>query len=208
MKVQPFRVGIIDTNCYLVTDEEKNESFVVDPGDMSPRLEAALKEGNVKYILLTHGHYDHILGAAEAKSLTGAEILIHSADAPCLYDSDLSRAGLHFPLEQEKITADRTLEDGDEIDFAGKKIKVIHTPGHTPGCVCYLCEEDELMFSGDTLFQMSMGRTDFPGGSTLEMINSLSRLRDLSENYTVFPGHGPATSLDFERENNPYMREL
>ncbi len=208
MKIQVFQVGIIDTDCYLVTDEQTNQCFVVDPGDKSPELENVIGDKELKYILLTHGHYDHILGAAYLKKLTGAEVLIHSADAPCLGDDTLSRAGLHFPVKQENTDPDRILEDGDEIDFAGKTIKVLHTPGHTPGCVCYIFDEKNVIFSGDTLFQLSMGRTDFPGGSSIDMMRSLSILKALEGDYIVLPGHGPATKLDFERKNNPYMRNL
>lgn len=208
MKTKVFQVGIIDTNCYLVTDEESGESVLIDPGAMSPRLEAALKEHNVKYILLTHGHYDHILGVAQAKRITGADVLISGEDAPCLYDDELSRAGLHFPEPQEHLYADRTLSDGDVITLGNKEIKVISTPGHTVGCVCYVFGEDNLIFSGDTLFQLSIGRTDFKGGSMSQMMSSLSKLSKIQGEFAVFPGHGPATTLEFEKQNNPYMRNL
>lgn len=208
MKIQLFNVGIIGTNCYLVTDEASGESVIIDPGAMSPKLEAAIKECKVKYILLTHGHYDHILGVAQAKRLTGADVLISVPDAPCLYDDEQSRAGLHFPEPQEHIYADKTLEDGEIITLGGKKIRVISTPGHTPGCVCYVFEEDSLIFSGDTLFQGTIGRTDFATGSMPDMLRSLSILKAIEDDYAVFPGHGPSTTLDFEKHNNPYMRTL
>ena len=208
MKTQVFQVGIIDTNCYLVTDVESGESVLIDPGAMSPRLNAALKEHNVKYILLTHGHYDHILGVAEAKRITGADVLISNEDAPCLYNDELSRAGLHFPEPQEHLYADRTLSDGDIITLGKKEIKVLATPGHTVGCVCYIFSEDNLIFSGDTLFQLSIGRTDFKGGSMSQMMNSLSKLFQIEGDYAVFPGHGPGTTHQFEKQNNPYMRKL
>lgn len=206
MKTDIFQVGIIDTNCYLVTDEVTGESLVIDPGDVSQRLLDALKDKKVKYILLTHGHYDHILGAAKIKKITGADVLISREDAPCLYDDELSRAGLHFPEPQQHIYADRTLSDGDTVSFGGKEIKVMHTPGHTPGCVCYIFEDEKVIFSGDTLFRLSMGRTDFVGGSDEQMMNSLAALASLDGDYVVFPGHGGATTLDFERQYNPYMR--
>ncbi len=208
MKVKHFYVGIIDTNCYLVTDEATGESAVIDPGGMTPRLEAALKEHSVKYILLTHGHYDHILGVAQAKRLTGADVLISSEDSPCLYDDEQSRAGLHFPEPQEHLYANRTLSDGDIITFGEKKIKVVSTPGHTPGCVCYVFEDDGLIFSGDTLFQGTIGRTDFATGSMPDMLKSLSKLKSIDGEFTVFPGHGPGTNLEYEKQNNPYMRNL
>ncbi len=207
MKTEIFQVGIIDTNCYLVTDEETGESLVVDPGAVSQELLEALKDKNIKYILLTHGHYDHILGVAELKRITGADVLISEEDAECLYNDELSRAGLHFPEPQEHIRADRTLSDGDTIKFGKSEIKVLHTPGHTPGCVCYIFENDKVIFSGDTLFRLSRGRTDFASGSTADIMKSLSALSELDGDYAVFPGHAEATTLDFERKYNPYMRK-
>lgn len=208
MKTLVFNVGLIQTNCYLVTDEESGESVLIDPGAMSQELEIALGEHKIKYILLTHGHYDHILGVAQAKKLTGATVLISDEDAPCLYDDDLSRAGLHFPQPQEHLKADRTLSDGDIITIGKKEIRVMSTPGHTPGCVCYIFDNDGLIFSGDTLFQLTIGRTDFKGGSMAQMMNSLSKLAGIEGEYAVFPGHGPETTLEFEKQNNPYMRNI
>ena len=206
MKIETFPVGIIDTNCYVVTDENSGESLVVDPGDMSAELESTLDGKDIKYILLTHGHYDHILAAAGLKQKTGAPVAIGKEDADCLHDDDLSRAGLHFPLLQQKIHADILLSDGSKLDFGGKKINVIHTPGHTPGGVCYIFEDERVIFSGDTLFRLSAGRTDFETGSDYDMALSLKTLASLSGDYAVYPGHGPATTLDFERKHNPYMR--
>lgn len=206
MIIETFPVGIIDTNCYVVTDENSGESLVIDPGDMSAELESVLDGKNIKYILLTHGHYDHILAAAGLKQKTGAPVAIGKEDADCLHDDDLSRAGLHFPLLQQKINADILLSDGSKLYFGGKKINVIHTPGHTPGGVCYIFEDERVIFSGDTLFRLSAGRTDFETGSDYDMALSLKTLALLDGDYAVYPGHGPATTLDFEREHNPYMR--
>ncbi len=208
MKTQSFQVGIIGTNCYLVTDEESGESVVIDPGDVSTGLRAALENSNVRYILLTHGHYDHILGVAETKRITNAPVIISCEDAPCLYDDNLSRAGLHFPEPQEHLYADRTLSDGDVIALGQKQIRVISTPGHTPGCVCFVFDDDGLIFSGDTLFQGTIGRTDFVTGSMPDMLDSLKKLKAVDGDFVVFPGHGPATTLSYEKENNPYMRNL
>lgn len=208
MKTLAFNVGIIGTNCYLVTDEASGESVLIDPGAMSPKLDAALKEHSVKYILLTHGHYDHILGVAEAKRITGADVLISGADASCLYDDEQSRAGLHFPEPQEHLYADKTLSDGDIVTLGKKEIRVVATPGHTPGSVCFVFEADGLMFSGDTLFQGTIGRTDFATGSMPDMLRSLGKLKSIEGEFVVFPGHGPATTLDYEKQNNPYMRNL
>ncbi len=208
MKINTFHVGIIDTNCYVLTDEKTHDSLIVDPGDVSKELLDFIKDKNIKYILLTHGHYDHILGVAKLKKIIDAPVLISEQDAPCLYDDNLSRAGLHFPEKQESVTPDRLLNDGDIIPFGNTEIKVMHTPGHTVGCVCYILAENNIIFTGDTLFKLSMGRTDFKGGSDFEMMKSLSKLAALNGDFSVFPGHGDSTTLNFERQYNPYMRNL
>ena len=205
MKIESAEVGLIDTNFYVVTDENSGLSFAVDTGADLPELEKLLKDKNIKYILLTHGHYDHILGTAQAKRFTGAEVVISDLDKECLYNESLSRAGLHFPGEQEPLRADITVSDGDELTVGTLKIKVMATPGHTKGSVCFILPEQRVIFSGDTLFYRSIGRTDFPGSSYGDMENSLFKLRALDGDYKVYPGHGMATTLDFERKYNPFM---
>lgn len=205
MNIQTVKVGIISTNCYILTDEKTNEAIVIDPGSKCGQIIDAVKDKNVKYILLTHGHYDHILGAAQLKRLTGAALAIGAEDEECLRDDILSRAGLHFKEPQENTCADIILHDGDTLPFGGQTIKVIHTPGHTPGGVCYLFDEENALFSGDTLFNLAIGRTDFQGGSDVDMARSLKKIAALSRNYDVFPGHGPSSTLDYEKKHNPYF---
>lgn len=205
MKIEKAEVGVIGTNFYVVTDEKTGLSFAVDTGADFSELEPLLKNKNIKYILLTHGHYDHILGTAAVKRSTGAEIVIGGKDAMCLYNETLSRAGLHFPGVQEPVRADIQVKDGDEITVGSIKIKVMETPGHTKGSVCYILPEEGVIFSGDTLFYRSIGRTDFPGSSYSDMENSLFKLRKLDKDYKVYPGHGMPTTLDFEKKYNPYM---
>ncbi|MBQ7595878.1 MAG: MBL fold metallo-hydrolase [Clostridia bacterium] len=205
MKIQSAEVGMIGTNFYVVTDEKTGVSFAVDTGADYSELENLLKGKNIKYILLTHGHYDHILGTAQAKKHTGAEVVIGCKDAECLYNETLSRAGLHFPGTQETLKADITVKDGDELRVGSIRIKVLETPGHTRGSVCFILPEQRVIFSGDTLFYQSIGRTDFPGSSYSDMENSLFKLRTLDGDYKVYPGHGMPTTLDFERKYNPFM---
>lgn len=205
MKIEKAEVGVIGTNFYVVTDEKTGLSFAVDTGADFSELEPLLKNKKIKYILLTHGHYDHILGTAAVKRSMGAEIVIGEKDAQCLFNETLSRAGLHFPGVQEPVRADIQVKDGDEITVGSIKIKVMETPGHTKGSVCYILPEEGVIFSGDTLFYRSIGRTDFPGSSYSDMENSLFKLRKLDGDYKVYPGHGMPTTLDFERKYNPYL---
>lgn len=205
LKLTTFAPGMVYANCYIVKDEESGDAFVVDPGAYNKRFESALREAGVeklRYILLTHGHFDHISGVKELKENFGGEIVIHREDAECLYDKSKSLASKFF-FPQHDVTADVLVKDGDRLSFGGGEIEVIHTPGHTRGSVCYILED--IMLSGDTLFRNSIGRTDFPGGSIEEMKESLKRLAALERNYTVYPGHAESTTLEAEKKYNPYM---
>lgn len=209
MKINRFIMGMLGENCYTLTDEKSGLTAVIDPGAMTAELEGylnSLPAGSVPYILLTHGHFDHILGVVRAQQLTGAKIVIHELDAPCLLDEKESMASYDYPGIQEYVKADVLVKEGDEIALGDLKIKVLHTPGHTKGGVCYLC--GDVIFSGDTLFCHTCGRTDFPGGSMEEMLNSLQRLAGLEGDYTVYPGHNRATTLAEERVKNRYMRKF
>lgn len=209
MKIKSFVMGLMGENCYALTDEASGLTAVIDPGAMTPEFEAylrALPAGSVPYILLTHGHFDHILGAARTRQLTGAQIVIHELDAPCLTDETASMADYEYPGLQEYVQADRLVREGDILELGPLKIQVLHTPGHTRGGVCYVC--GDVIFSGDTLFCHTCGRTDFPGGSVTDMLASLQRLAGLEGDYTVYPGHNRATTLGEERVRNRYMRKL
>ena len=205
LKLTTFAPGMVYANCYIVTDEESKEAFVVDPGVYNKRFEAALRAAGVeklRYILLTHGHFDHISGVKALKEDFGGDVVIHREDAGCLYDKSKSLASKFF-FPQHDVTADVLVDDGQRLPFGEGEIEVIHTPGHTKGSVCYTIED--IMLSGDTLFKSSIGRTDFPGGSFEEIKISLKKLAALEKNYTVYPGHDVSTTLEREKKYNPYV---
>lgn len=206
MKIEKASVGILGTNFYVITDEETDISAAIDPGADYSELKPLLEEKNIKYILITHGHYDHVFGTAEAKRQTGAQVVIGEEDAEHLHDIDKCNSGMRFPVLQELTEADITVKDGDEIAVGNIKIKVLSTPGHSLGSVCYVLPDERVIFSGDTLFFNSIGRTDFPTSAPKEMIKSLKKLASLDGDYDVYPGHGPATTLEYERNNNYYLR--
>lgn len=195
--------GNLENNCYLLTDENSGKSALVDCTDSSEKMREFIKNAKLEYILLTHGHYDHIGGVADIKELTGAKVVISKEDEHMLSSSRGSLAAF-CGLSQKNSAADIIVDDNDIITLGDTEIKVMSTPGHTKGSVCYIC--DNVMFSGDTLFFCSCGRTDFPGGDSSEMLNSLKKIASLSGNLTVYPGHDRATTLDFERANNPYIK--
>lgn len=195
------------TNTYIVTDEESGETAVVDPSLPEESLMEKLNGKNVKYVLLTHGHFDHTCGAKMIKENTGAKVVIHKEDDEMLHDISKNEfeencIGSKFP----EVYADINSEDGTELMLGNTKITVMHTPGHTKGGVCYLFNEDRVMFSGDTLFRLTAGRADLYGGNGREELRSLVRIRELEGDYKVYPGHDESTTLEFERQYNRYMR--
>lgn len=206
MKLIQQTVGMISTNCYFIQDETSGQAAIVDPGGVSQLVDKAVSETgrqNVRYILLTHGHFDHIAAVKHYQQLTQAQVVIQKQDVPMLADESINLGGVYFPGGMEPLQADIVLQDGEELALGNSKIKLLHTPGHTAGSSCYLIGDS--LFTGDTLMHQSVGRTDFPTGNYQQLKSSLQRLNDLEGNYTVYPGHGPATTLAFERADNPFL---
>ncbi len=196
MNVKMLQVGPLGTNCYLL--EDGNEAAVIDPGGDVPAILEALEGAEVRYILLTHGHYDHTGGAAELKeACPQAEVYLHERD---FRGVDPSLFPLCLQMDEVKF-----YDEGDRLPLGGLTIEVLHTPGHSEGGVTLRC--GELLFCGDTLFAGSCGRTDFPGGSVAKIMASLRRLGELEGDYQVCPGHMETTTLEAERKRNPYLRQ-
>ncbi len=206
-------LGMIQANCYILFDkskvvnpESKVDAIVIDPGDESEKIIEILDKKNLtlKYIILTHGHGDHIGAAAELRQLTGAPVLVHEADEVMLGDARMNFSASMPSFPPISITADRFLVDGEEIDFSGGIIKVIHTPGHTLGGISLYIGNS--VFTGDTLFRGSIGRTDLAGGNLETLKNSIiEKLYKLPDETLVFPGHGESSSIGWEKENNYYF---
>ncbi len=205
MKVTTLPLGQMQTNCYILTDEKTGHSAVVDPGICLPVLEEEIKKSDVKYILLTHGHFDHIWGVKDVKEKTGAKVVISESDAKCLGDNEYNLCQ-DVGIKMNVTEADITVKDGDVIDLGDERITVLSTPGHTDGSVCYLCENSRIMLSGDTLFCLTCGRTDMLGGDSEKMRQSLIKLKNLEGDYRILPGHNRETTLNNERVRNRYMK--
>ncbi len=191
------------TNCYFI--ETEKSAIVIDPGYKRESILNFLKEnaGKERLILLTHGHFDHIGGADYLRQETGVKIGIGALDVPALSDDVLSCA-VNFKRHLNPFGADYEYSDGDVIKVGDLEIKVISTSGHTVGGVAYLIEQN--LFSGDTLFKLSVGRTDFAGGSFAELESSIKRLYTLPDETIVYAGHGESSTIGFEKQNNPFVR--
>ena len=209
MKISNIALGQIETNCYIISDEQTGIGAVVDPAVCNEKLLKMIAESGMKKlqcILITHGHFDHIMGIKGIlEKYPDAKVVISEEDSICLSDSKcaLLEDGV---LENDPIKYDITVNDGDVLEFGSMEIKVISTPGHTSGSVCYIIGDS--MFSGDTLFCRTCGRTDLFRGSSDDMHESILKLGKLDGNYDVYPGHGIFTDLDTERKTNRFMRKI
>lgn len=204
LEVIKFVVGELSTNCYLLKSGE--EGVVIDPGAEGELILKGVEELKVKikYVLNTHGHFDHIAANDFIREETAAKLAIHKLDAESLKSSS-KNSSLIFGWNLKQKPADILLEEGDVLSFGSHSLSVLHTPGHTPGSVSFLINSQ--VFSGDLIFAGSIGRTDLPGGSSKAMIVSLKKIKELPEETIIYPGHGPETSVREEIENNPFLSE-
>lgn len=206
MKTVKMQVGALGTNCYIVYCEQTRQAAVIDPGGSAEEILGLVNREKLHtaYIINTHGHADHILANDRIKEATGAAIAIHEYDADMLQNAQRNLS-MFIGGGSSCAPADRLLKEGDIINVGTIKFKILHTPGHTPGGICLLT--DELLFSGDTLFCESIGRTDFPGGSYSQLIKSIKeKLMPLDDAVKVLPGHGPDTTIGWERKMNPFIQ--
>ncbi|AGB41758.1 Zn-dependent hydrolase, glyoxylase [Halobacteroides halobius DSM 5150] len=207
MLIKRIVVGNLKVNCYLVIDEDTKKAIIIDPGANKEAILEKVNEQNltVKYIINTHVHADHIGANKYLLEETGAKLLVHKADAEFLQDPKLNLSA-YIDDPQEKIispVADKLLVAGDKIECGNLTFEVVHTPGHTPGSICL--KSKQILFSGDTLFARGVGRTDFPQGSSPDLKNSLQKITQFDLNLKLYPGHGPTTTLEKAKKNNPYI---
>lgn len=202
-------VGNLHTNCYIVGCERTGDAMLIDPGAEARRIRLRVTElgVHVTTIVLTHFHFDHMLAARELHGYTGAPLVIHAADAPLLTQPP---ALFHFfrPNYPAGLVADQVIQDGDRLKLGDLHVQVLHTPGHSPGGISLWLAQEKILFSGDTLFREGVGRADFPGCSAEELLRSIrTKLLALPDDTTVYPGHGPATTIAHEKASNPWLAQ-
>lgn len=206
MKVEQYCVGQVATNCYFAINEETKEMVIVDPGDSAQMLAEKIRQQGLepKAVLLTHGHFDHAMAAGELAEIFGLKIYAHKAEKDTLKNPAKNVSVMIG--KREAYHADVFAEDDEILKLAGMELKVLHTPGHTEGGCCYYLEKEKTLFSGDTLFCQSVGRTDFPGGSMSGLVRSIrEKLLTLPDDVKVYPGHMDITSIGRERTGNPFL---
>ncbi len=205
MNLESLVVGPIQVNCFIITCSTTQQTAIVDPGDDAERIlkTCAASSLNVTTILLTHGHFDHIGAVQQIKEATGAEIILHRADEFLIAAAPMQAAAFGMPAPKT-FSVDRFVAEGDDISVGELTAKVIETPGHTPGSICF--HFDDGLFAGDTLFYGGIGRTDLPGGSYSQILNSIkTKLFVLPDELKVYCGHGPATTIGREKKYNPFV---
>jgi glyoxylase-like metal-dependent hydrolase (beta-lactamase superfamily II) len=199
MEIKTLSVGIFAANCYIVEFDNKGVA-IIDPGDEEDKISKELDGKNLKWILLTHGHADHIMGVNSLKNKYNPKVIASIKEKEIIENPELNLSK-QFGFSY-RVSADLYVQEGT-INLDDYRVQILETPGHTPGSVIYIIEN--YMFTGDTLFKDSIGRTDLPGGDKISMKKTLEKLYKIETDYIVLPGHGPSTSLKYEQKNNPYF---
>lgn len=206
IEIKKLVLGSVSTNCYIVSNKETKEALVIDPADNATRIRDELMTNGftLKAILLTHGHFDHILAVEELVRTFGVPVYCHEDEQEVLGNPDLNLSMMLAGFDYT-IAASNLVKSDEVLELIGEKIQVLATPGHTRGGACYYFMQEGCIFVGDTIFMESIGRTDFPTGNMLTLIKSIQeKIYVLDSNIKLYPGHGPATSIGYEKENNPY----
>ena len=208
MKVARINAGEFGSNCWLVIDEASGDALVIDPSPEIGAIKDAIehRRARVKYILLTHSHFDHMTSCDTLRDLTGAPLALHEADAEGLVNSYINCSRVFMNSDLVFRPAELLLKEGDELEIGSEKLSLIHTPGHTKGSACFFIGDS--MFSGDTLFDGGIGRSDLPGGSTLELLSSLDRIKSIPRDYLLYTGHGSVSTLEKQKKYNPYLYKM
>lgn len=205
MNYTRIRLGSFVTNTYIISDNDRNSAIIIDPADSHERIEKVLDGLHPEIILLTHGHSDHMYEIQYFREKYGSKVYAH-CDERLYFEREELRNPIAVPIEDRNYVCDVWLKDGDKIEFGPYLFNVVHTPGHTPGSVCYYCPAEKVIFSGDTLFNGSIGRTDFPMGDVDEIKKSIGILMTLPDDIKVESGHGFSTTIGKERVANPFVR--
>lgn len=206
MRIKTLVLGEVSTNCYIIMNEATREVIIIDPADHAEIIDKYFNEQGLKpvAILLTHGHFDHIFAVNELVKTYNIPVYASSVEQELLLDASMNCSS--FSSKKAAVTISHSLNDNDKITLAGMDITIIHTPGHTAGGVCYYFEKDGVLFSGDTLFYQTIGRTDLPTGNYKTLIDSVNnKLMKLPDDVQVYPGHEQSTTIGYERRNNPYV---
>jgi len=203
MLIKNIVVGPLQVNCFIIADDVSKEAVVIDPGDEPDMILDILKKNGltIQYIICTHGHFDHVGAVSDIKKETGAKVALHK-DELKIYSAALDMAAFWGYDIERPPEPDMLLTDGDAVEFGGIRLNVLHTPGHSPGCICLY--GDGIVITGDTIFAGSVGRTDLYGGDEKKLKESFKRLMSLPENIRVLPGHGPETSIAREKRENMF----